>query len=470
MSPPHRRRRARLLAIVVAIVAIQGCTTSTGPEPTPSSTASSSDGEPTATPSPDPASPSSSPAPDDPSASSAPPPAVSTTPPADTPEPTEPGTIVVTSADGVVSRVTPGDGTVEPISDVTGAAQVTPSPDGSTLVFSRLVDGAPVVTVLGEESSTDVSVPTAPYFHLVSPTGDRVVSLGNATDGDQVSVLVTDVAAGTSQEVDRGRPYFLSWRADGAVLAANIDAAVVATVDPDGSREPVPVTPGAFQAPVWTGDDRLVVVLEDASVDAVPITSRVAARVDREPGDRAQLAAQPVTQPAAGTLAVVDPVDQQVTTLAAVSGAVSFDVADDRVAWVAGDSGQAASLGPLEVIGLDGRDRATITDDDVAMFEWSPDGSRLLFHVVDPDRGFVPHVWDGTTVTAYEPFLPTPTLAVQYLPFWPQYTQAVTQWAPDGSAFAVADAGDDDPGTVVVQQLDGQRRELVPGEMVVWSR
>ncbi len=358
----------------------------------------------------------------------------------------------MTGADGTVSTVDPGDGQVTPLDGVTGAQQVTPSPDGSTLVFTQLDDDdTPVIAIARDGDITRIPVPTPPYFHLVSPDGMQVASLGDAPDGGGVSLLVTDLATATTREVDRGRPYFLSWRPDGTRLAANVDSSVLTTLDPDGTRTPLALAPGAFQAPVWTAEDELVVVLAPPGAQAVPISTGLAA------------------QAVDGSLAVVDPVDESTTMLAPVSGGVSFDVGADRVAWVAGDSTQVDSLGPLEVIGLDGTGRTVISDADVAMFEWSPDGQHLLFHVIEPEGGLAPHVWDGTNVTAYEAFLPTATMVTQYLPFWPQYAVAITQWSPDGAAFAVATA---DPasgsGTVVVQALDGRRNALTAGAMVVW--
>lgn len=450
--PPHVGVRS-LCLLVAGAALVAGCTSPTPPTPSPTPATTSSPGPPATaegSPAPDDAGPTSPPAAASPAA---PPPEVRTVPPDDVPRHDGAGRLVVTTADGVVSSINPSDGEVEPVAGVTGARQVTPSPDGATLVFTQLDDvGTPVIVVVRDgDVAHRVEVPTPPYFHLVSPDGSRVASLGDAPDGTGVSLLVTDAGDGTSAEVDRGRPYFVSWRADGRRLAANIDATVLTTLDAAGARSPLALTPGAFQAPVWTDDDRLVVVLEESGIDAIPVTSRG------------------VAQPARGALAVVDPIDQSARVLAPVEGAVSLDVSGDRVAWVAGDSDQAASLGPLEVVGLDGSGRTRISDRDVAMFEWSPDGQRLLFQAVDPDQGFVPHVWDGTSVTAYEPFLPNSTLATQYLPFWPQYALALTQWAPDGSAFAyVAADGLDGPGTVVVQALDGQRDEFAPGEMVVW--
>lgn len=390
-------------------------------------------------------------------------PGASTTPPPDAPGlGDEPGTVVVTDADATVSLVDPGTGDRAPgLGGGSGFSQATPSDDGGLLVATTTLrddegEVTPVLTVAGDGGTDTVAMPFGAYYHAVAPTGQAVASLGNAGPAS-VGLVVTDLAAGTATQVDDGRPYFFDWGPDGTELAVHVGTDVLGVVTTDGRRRLFAVTPGQFQAPAWTEDGRLVVVLGGGPA-AVPVARSVAAP------------ARTVQGQADGTLAVLDPQDGAATDLAPVDGPVAFDVAAGRVAWITGAPGGGATIGGLEVVDLDGGGRQRLADDDVVLVQWSPDGDRLLFAVADPAAGLVPHVWDGDTVTAYAPAVPSTTFFEQYLPFWAQYARSISLWAPDGSAFVMVDAGLGREATVVVQALDGARTDLGPGQMAVWSR
>jgi TolB protein len=54
-------------------------------------------------------------------------------------------------------------------------------------------------------------------------------------------------------------------------------------------------------------------------------------------------------------------------------------------------------------------------------------------------------------------------------PFFPQYAQSVSFWAPDSSAFAYAGAVGDEPG-IWIQDLEGDAPTKVSdGTWVAWS-
>jgi Tol biopolymer transport system component len=78
-------------------------------------------------------------------------------------------------------------------------------------------------------------------------------------------------------------------------------------------------------------------------------------------------------------------------------------------------------------------------------------------------------VWSGDHVTTSAAYEPSQTFGQQYLPFFDQYAQALTPWAPDGSAFAFAGVVGGSAG-VYVQQVDGGAPTRVSdGEFVLWS-
>jgi TolB protein len=364
--------------------------------------------------------------------------------------PVEGSRLLVTDRDGAVWSVGPDDGATERLGDSGGApvVQATSSGDGSTVVWTRIVDGEPSVAVHDGEGVSDLAVPTPPFFYMFAPGDERLLALGNDPDGRGVALLLIDPGGGAVDTVDVGAPYYVSWAPDAGRVAAHVGATELATVSLEGERTSLPVRTGAFQAPAWSADGRLVAVVSSE-------------------GATASLAGQSVTS----TLALVDVETAEAEPLVEVSSGVTFDLSPDgtRVAYVDGVGGAGTAFGSLAVVGP-GPDHVRVADDVVA-FEWSPDGGRLLLLTLHPDDGLVPHLWDGSDLVDYAGFVPTTTFLTQYLPFWSQYVQTITAWAPDGSAFAFARAAEEgeDGGTVWVQEVDGERRDVVDGEMVVWS-
>lgn len=373
---------------------------------------------------------------------------------------TSSGSLVVVDEDGAVSRVAADSGDVQDLGGRTGRdvpVQATPSPDGSTVVWSEFADGTSAVVVHERGEVRRIEVPSAPYFYQFSPDGQRLAALGNHPDGGTVALMMVDLGSDSAALVDAGQPYYLDWHPDSTRLAAHVGADVLASVAPTGERTPIEVLPGAFQAPAWTDEDDLVAVVGVQGVTAAgrPVATAISGH------DRLAQGGGPM-------IARIDPASSDVTPVVEVAGPVGLDVAGDRIAWLAQGGDDA---GTLSVVGLDGHDRHEVADTVVA-FEWSPDGSLLLFHTLDRQQGLVPHVWAGPgddQTTTYPGGLPTSTFLTEYLPFWPQYARSVTQWAPDSTAFATATTSDGGPGTVWLQPLDGQRREVGPGEMVTWS-
>ena len=64
---------------------------------------------------------------------------------------------------------------------------------------------------------------------------------------------------------------------------------------------------------------------------------------------------------------------------------------------------------------------------------------------------------------------PTVEVLREYAPFFTQYAQSTTPWAPDGSAFAYAAEDPSGLGRIIVQTLGGPAVAIGPGVSVTWS-
>jgi TolB protein len=138
------------------------------------------------------------------------------------------------------------------------------------------------------------------------------------------------------------------------------------------------------------------------------------------------------------------------------------------VAFVDATSVAPIIIGPLAVIDVATGERTLVSDGEVFTYEWSPDGALLLFAEFDAETSMLePRIWDGATTTSFEPFEPTPLFVAQYLPFWDQYTRALTTWAPTSDAF-VYGSSESGQGEVWVQPVRGPRRSIGAGEFASW--
>ena len=107
-------------------------------------------------------------------------------------------------------------------------------------------------------------------------------------------------------------------------------------------------------------------------------------------------------------------------------------------------------------------------------FWWSPDGERLLALAPEPGSPgrsrSVWQVWEGgRTNEAQGRHSPTIEVLRDYAPFFTQYANSATPWAPDGSAFAYPAQGSDGTDRTVVQEVGGRPVTIGEGVYVTWS-
>ena len=354
---------------------------------------------------------------------------------------TEDGSVVTTDPDGA-SRIVIRPGGTQGVA----ARQPVWSPDSTTIAWVELGTGGPpatstLVTPRRDGSDrTEVEVDTAMFFLGWDPTSSRVVYLGSY--GPAIGMGVAERAEGgrpVAQTLAVGRPFYLSWAPDGETLFVHVGTESLGSVDLEGELRPVGDDPGRFQAPVWIADGRLFYATADGGRQALVV---------RE-GDR-------------------------ISELVRFRGRIEFVVSPDgdRLAYRVDTRSRPGGLTVLR-IGSGRSDR--VTEAAVTAFHWSPDGRTLLLMTPEGSEE-VPRMhrwrlWDGRRLRTVGPaFVPSSAYLEDYVPFFGQYAQTMTLWAPDGSAFAF-------PGLVAertgiwVQRLDADEPRLVieGGAVVAWS-
>lgn len=367
--------------------------------------------------------------------------------------PTDVGRLAV--LDGAGNLVTVGpDGSdavvlAEAAVGQSAVAQPTWSPDGTRLAWVRLEAGgggssvALVTTRADGTRPTEAPTRVTPFYLSWDPTSSRIAYLGSP-EPSQIELGIVDVGRGGTEAtpLDSGQPFYLSWAPSGEQLLVHVGEDRLERLGLDGSLDTVDERPGAFRAPVWTSDGRRFVYASGTGIRQRLLVYDV----DRERGHE----------------------------LLRFEGAISFVVSPDgtRLAFqvVAGRD----DVGPLSVADLRTGETERVAQGFLPAFYWSPAGDRLLYLVpeIEQDRvWFRWGVWDGASSFTTSRFYPSLVLRRDYLPFFEQYAQSMSLWAPDGSAFAYA--GSDESGTegIWVQPArDGAEPVLVAdGVFVAWS-
>lgn len=309
-------------------------------------------------------------------------------------------------------------------------SQATWSPDRTFAVWTEVAaDGLSGSIAMGnEESQRRIDGGTIPFFYGFSPDGESLAYLGNDPQGGGVALGILTVSSGAVRLLDAGQPYYLDWSPDGSRLAVHANQTDLYLLDREGNRTDLDPEPGIFQAPAFLADGRLLIVS----------------------GDK---------------LALLDLESNELTDVASVARFSAFvpSPSGDRIAFT---DNPEASPGSLSLVSVDGGEARRIEEKPVVAFDWSPDGSSLLYLIIT-EEGLVPSVWNESGTSQGDPFIPTRTFFQSYLPFWDQYSRVLTLWKADGSGY-VLPRTDGNTTEIAFYPNDGSEPQIVAsGEMAV---
>ena len=368
---------------------------------------------------------------------------------ADLPEPVHGERLLVLMEDGAVVTVAPDGSDMRSVVPSPGQGvevkQPVWSPDGRSVAWAEFeVDDSGahsrvVTSDLEGAARTEFPVETGTFFLQWDPTSSRIAYLGNYRGAVGMGVAERSAdGSPTAMTLGAGRPFYLSWSPEGDLLLIHVGSRTLGTLDLNGNLEEIGDAPGIFGAPVWLADGRMVYAVID--------------------GQRQTLVVRDGDTP---------------KELVRFRGAIEFVASPDgtRIAYrVTGEDGP----GGVSVVNIRSGKSQTATATTTSAFHWSPDGRHLLLMTAVGGGEPAMHrwqIWEGGEATPVGPvFRPSATFLQDYVPFYGQYAQAMTLWAPDGRSFAFPGTIGDEAG-IWVQRLDEGEPNLVldGGSVVAWS-
>lgn len=315
------------------------------------------------------------------------------------------------------------------------------SPDSSKVSYGQ-VSEAGFAILIGEvagEGSMSIPVSNNPFFMYWSPDGESIGVLHNGSQG--LDFELVDVSEGTISVVDSGAPFYFSWSPSSDRVVVHEGLGRFETLDLAGTRSSLGETDGGYLVPQWLPqgilhvvDGRLVLEGDEPQV-LVEVSEQTMFVANRQ-GSR--IAVQTIGAP------------EQTVTLSQAD-----TLRPNVVAVIDTASGDVEIADTEPVVGL----------------WWSPDGeSLLLLTPISGGSALMAKVWSQEAgLVEYSRYRPSPIQARDLLPFFPQYAQSMTFWAPDSSGFALAGEVAGDVGVWVHQLGVAEPVKVSDGLWVAWS-
>lgn len=360
----------------------------------------------------------------------------------------EPARLVILDGDGAIVTMD-ADGTNSTTvaeSDLGSFFQPVWSLDGN-LIASSLGATEPSIHIADVTSGTTYSLATDsfPFYFSWAPTNQLAI-LRNGENGLRLDTTsVGDEALQDLETLETGQPLYYSWSPDGLALIAHIGGDQLVLNDLSTSAS-LGVSPGFFQAPRWTeqgimaleqgeSEQRLVLVTPEG--ESTPIATVTGPATFVANGDGSMVAVQSANQDQNATSAAF----QQLPRLPA-----------NRLVVVTTDNGE----------------HQAVTTEPVLAYSWSPVNDHLLILDIVPGPQARWSVWTDEGLEEVIRFDPEPSFVAQFVPFFDQYAQSASLWAPDGSAFAFPGSVDGESG-IWVHPIEGEPTRISAGTWVSWA-
>jgi Tol biopolymer transport system component len=337
------------------------------------------------------------------------------------------------------------------------------SPDGRHIAWSQIDDnstaatpGTVVTTDRAGDHRVDTTMPLVPFYLSWDPTSSRIAYLGSGSGAIRMGVVDVNAPKGSRVDLlDTGQPYYFSWAPLGDRLAVHVGERLD-ELRLDGSTDTIGARPGLFQTPVWSADGSSLVYVRRTGTESGQLVVR----------DLASNREQVLADLKGTVLLAPSPDGERVAFQALGPGRIDFY-----------DRSLPQHLTDVGVTVVDvATGEVTRVSRDIAMaWSWSPDGDQLA--ILEPMyQGPGPilfqwRLWDGAGTYATDPFTASISLLTDYAPFFGQFAESSTMWAPDGSAFAFSADLPSGPSQIVVQPAKRGVQPFVVGEgsFLGWS-
>lgn len=355
------------------------------------------------------------------------------------------GRLAVVEADGTVAVVEPdGSGRVVVADPADGVTFTQPiwSPDSRRVSYGEISGEGFVIHIdtMDDDALVSIPVSNSPFFMYWSPDGESIGVLHNGSQG--LDFELVDVSEGSISVVDTGSPFYFSWSPDSDRVVIHEGAGRFEAVDLAGERSSLGETDAGYLVPQWLPQgilhvvDGRLVIAGDGGTEVLADVGEQTMFVANSQGS--QVAVQTLGPP------------EQTVSLA-----------------------QTDSLRPNVVVVIDTatREARVVDTDPVVGLWWSPDGaSLLLLTPITDGSALMAKVWsEDEGLVEYSRYRPSPIQARDLLPFFPQYAQSMTFWAPDSSGFAIAGEVGGEIGIWVHQLGVVEPVKVSDGLWVAWS-
>jgi hypothetical protein len=120
-------------------------------------------------------------------------------------------------------------------------------------------------------------------------------------------------------------------------------------------------------------------------------------------------------------------------------------------------------------IDLDTGDIQTVTTEPTAMFQFDPDGERLLYGEASLDVGLTWSIWEDGATEELAGYRPNPQWIGELVPFFDQYAQTVQFWSASGDRVAFPAIVDFEPVVIIHDLATGTETTIPDALWLSWA-